>query len=161
MITIKTNYGDIEVELFEEKAPLSCENFRQYAKDGFFANTIFHRVIPNFMIQGGGMDENMVQEPTRDSIKNEADNGETNCRGTLAMARTAEIDSATAQFFINLSDNDFLNHGDRDFGYAVFGKVVEGMDVVDAIGAVPTGNTGGHQDVPVDAVTILEVTIDD
>ena len=161
MITIKTNYGDIEVELFEEKAPLSCENFRQYAKDGFFANTIFHRVIPNFMIQGGGMDENMVQEPTRDSIKNEADNGETNCRGTLAMARTAEIDSATAQFFINLSDNDFLNHGDRDFGYAVFGKVIEGMDVVDAIGAVPTGNTGGHQDVPADAVTILEVTIDD
>ncbi len=161
MITIKTNYGNIEVELFEEKAPLSCENFRQYAKDGFFANTIFHRVIPNFMIQGGGMDENMVQEPTRDSIKNEADNGETNCRGTLAMARTAEIDSATAQFFINLSDNVFLNHGDRDFGYAVFGKVVEGMDVVDAIGAVPTGNTGGHQDVPVDAVTILEVTIDD
>jgi cyclophilin family peptidyl-prolyl cis-trans isomerase len=161
MITIKTNYGNIEVELFEEKAPLSCENFRQYAKDGFFANTIFHRVIPNFMIQGGGMDENMVQEPTRDSIKNEADNGETNCRGTLAMARTAEIDSATAQFFINLSDNDFLNHGDRDFGYAVFGKVIEGMDVVDAIGAVPTGNTGGHQDVPVDAVTILEVTIDD
>ena len=161
MITIKTNYGNIEVELFEEKAPLSCENFRQYAKDGFFANTIFHRVIPNFMIQGGGMDENMVQEPTRDSIKNEADNGETNCRGTLVMARTAEIDSATAQFFINLSDNVFLNHGDRDFGYAVFGKVVEGMDVVDAIGAVPTGNTGGHQDVPVDAVTILEVTIDD
>ena len=161
MITIKTNYGNIEVELFEEKAPLSCENFRQYAKDEFFANTIFHRVIPNFMIQGGGMDENMVQEPTRDSIKNEADNGETNCRGTLAMARTAEIDSATAQFFINLSDNVFLNHGDRDFGYAVFGKVVEGMDVVDAIGAVPTGNTGGHQDVPVDAVTILEVTIDD
>ncbi len=161
MITIKTNYGNIEVELFEEKAPLSCENFRQYAKDGFFANTIFHRVIPNFMIQGGGMDENMVQEPTRDSIKNEADNGETNCRGTLAMARTAEIDSATAQFFINLSDNVFLNHGDRDFGYAVFGKVIEGMDVVDAIGAVPTGNTGGHQDVPADAVTILEVTIDD
>ncbi len=161
MITIKTNYGHIEVELFEEKAPLSCENFRQYAKDRFFANTIFHRVIPNFMIQGGGMDQNMVQEPTRDSIKNEADNGETNCRGTLAMARTAEIDSATAQFFINLSDNVFLNHGDRDFGYAVFGKVVEGMDVVDAIGAVPTGNTGGHQDVPVDAVTILEVTIDD
>ena len=161
MITIKTNHGDIEVELFDEKAPVSCENFRQYARDGFFANTIFHRVIPNFMIQGGGMDENMVQEPTRDSIKNEADNGETNCRGTLAMARTAEIDSATAQFFINLSDNVFLNHGDRDFGYAVFGKVVEGMDVVDAIGAVPTGNTGGHQDVPVDAVTILEVTIDD
>ena len=160
MITIKTNYGNIEVELFEEKAPLSCENFRQYAKDGFFANTIFHRVIPNFMIQGGGMDENMVQEKTRDSIKNEADNGEANRRGTLAMARTGEIDSATAQFFINLSDNDFLNHGGRDFGYAVFGRVVESMDVVDAIGAVATCTTGGHQDVPVDAVTILEVTID-
>jgi len=161
MITIKTNHGDIEVELFAEKAPVSCENFRQYARDGFFANTIFHRVIPNFMIQGGGMDENMVQEQTRDSIKNEADNGEANRRGTLAMARTGEIDSATAQFFINLSDNDFLNHGGRDFGYAVFGRVVEGMDVVDAIGAVATCTTGGHQDVPVDAVTILEVTIDD
>ena len=161
MITIKTNHGDIDVELFDEKAPVSCENFRQYARDGFFANTIFHRVIPNFMIQGGGMNENMVQEKTRDSIKNEADNGEANRRGTLAMARTGEIDSATAQFFINLSDNDFLNHGGRDFGYAVFGRVVEGMDVVDAIGAVATCTTGGHQDVPVDAVTILEVTIDD
>ncbi len=161
MITIKTNHGDIKAELFEEKAPVSCENFRQYARDGFFANTIFHRVIPNFMIQGGGMDENLVQKPTRDSIKNEADNGQGNRRGTLAMARTTEIDSATAQFFINLSDNDFLNHSARDFGYAVFGQVVEGMDVVDAIGAVPTGNNGGHQDVPVDAVTILEVTLDD
>ncbi len=161
MITIKTNQGDIKAELFEEKAPVSCENFRQYAKDGFFANTIFHRVIPNFMIQGGGMYENLVQKPTRDSIKNEADNGEGNRRGTLAMARTTEIDSATAQFFINLRDNEFLNHSGRDFGYAVFGQVVEGMDVVDAIGAVPTGNNGGHQDVPVDAVTILEVTLDD
>jgi cyclophilin family peptidyl-prolyl cis-trans isomerase len=161
MITIKTNHGNIEVELFEEKAPLSCENFRQYARDGYFANTIFHRVIPNFMIQGGGMDENMVQEKTRESIKNEAGNGEANRRGTLAMARTGEIDSATAQFFINLRDNDFLNHGGRDFGYAVFGKVVEGMDVVDTIGAVTTCTTGGHQDVPVDAVTILEVTIED
>ncbi len=161
MITIKTNQGDIKAELFEEKAPVSCENFRQYAKDGFFANTIFHRVIPNFMIQGGGMYENLVQKPTRDSIKNEADNGEGNRRGTLAMARTTEIDSATAQFFINLRDNEFLNHSGRDFGYAVFGQVVEGMDVVDAIGAVPTRNNGGHQDVPVDAVTILEVTLDD
>ncbi len=161
MITIKTNQGDIKAELFEEKAPVSCENFRQYAKDGFFANTIFHRVIPNFMIQGGGMYENLVQKPTRDSIKNEADNGEGNRRGTLAMARTTEIDSATAQFFINLRDNEFLNHSGRDFGYAVFGQVVEGMDVVDAIGAVPTRNNGGHQDVPIDAVTILEVTLDD
>lgn len=161
MITIKTNHGDIKAELFEEKAPVSCENFRQYARDGFFANTIFHRVIPKFMIQGGGMDENLAKKPTKDSIKNEADNGQGNRRGTLAMARTTEIDSATAQFFINLSDNDFLNHSARDFGYAVFGQVVEGMDVVDAIGAVPTASNGGHQDVPVDAVTILEVTLDD
>jgi cyclophilin family peptidyl-prolyl cis-trans isomerase len=161
MITIKTNHGDISVELFEEKAPISCENFRQYVTDGHFDGTIFHRVIPNFMIQGGGMDENMSSKPTRDPIKNEADNGELNARGTLAMARTGVVDSATSQFFINLNDNDFLNNGSRDFGYAVFGRVADGMDVVDAIAAVPTGNNGGHQDVPVEAVTILEVTISD
>ena len=161
MITIKTNHGDISVELFDEKAPISCENFRQYVADGHFNNTIFHRVIPNFMIQGGGMDENISSKPTRDPIKNEADNGESNARGTLAMARTSVVDSATSQFFINLRDNDFLNHGDRDFGYAVFGKVSEGLDVVDAIAAVPTGNHGGHSDVPVEAVTIIKVTIDD
>ncbi|MGI9233560.1 MAG: peptidylprolyl isomerase [Woeseiaceae bacterium] len=161
MITIKTNHGDISVELFDEKAPISCENFRQYVADGHFNNTIFHRVIPNFMIQGGGMDESMTSKPTRDPIKNEADNGETNVRGTLAMARTGVVDSATSQFFINLRDNDFLNHGGRDFGYAVFGKVAEGLDVVDAIAAVPTGNRGGHSDVPNEAVTILDVTIDD
>ena len=160
MITIKTNHGDISVELFDEKAPISCENFRQYAKDGHFDGTIFHRVIPNFMIQGGGMDESMTQKPTRDPIKNEADNGESNKRGTLAMARTMVVDSATSQFFINLSDNNFLDNGSRDFGYAVFGKVTDGMDVVDAIAAVPTGNRGGHQDVPVEAVQIIEVTID-
>ncbi len=161
MITIKTNHGDISVELFEEKAPISCENFRQYVTDGHFDGTIFHRVIPNFMVQGGGMDENLVSKPTRDPIKNEADNGESNARGTLAMARTGVVDSATSQFFINLNDNDFLNHGSRDFGYAVFGRVADGMDIVDAIAAVPTGNHGGHQDVPVEAVTILEVTISD
>jgi len=159
MITIKTNHGDISVELFEEKAPISCENFRQYIKDGHFDGTVFHRVIPNFMIQGGGMDESLSPKPTRDPIKNEADNGEKNVRGTLAMARTGVVDSATSQFFINLNNNDFLNHGGRDFGYAVFGKVSGGMDVVDAIAAVATGNQGGHQDVPVDAVTISEVTI--
>jgi len=159
MITIKTNHGDISVELFEEKAPISCENFRQYVKDGHFDGTVFHRVIPNFMIQGGGMDESLSPKPTRDPIKNEADNGEKNVRGTLAMARTGVVDSATSQFFINLNNNDFLNHGGRDFGYAVFGKVSGGMDVVDAIAAVATGNQGGHQDVPVDAVTISEVTI--
>ena len=161
MITIKTNHGDIAVELFDEKAPISCENFRQYVTDGHFNDTIFHRVISNFMIQGGGMDENMSSKPTRDPIKNEADNGELNVRGTLAMARTGAVDSATSQFFINLSDNDFLNNGSRDFGYAVFGKVSGSMDVVDTIAAVPTGSSGGHQDVPLDAVTILEVTIDD
>jgi len=161
MITIKTNHGDISVELFEEKAPISCENFRQYVTDGHFDGTIFHRVIPNFMVQGGGMDENLSSKPTRDPIKNEADNGELNARGTLAMARTGVVDSATSQFFINLQDNDFLNNGSRDFGYAVFGRVADGMDVVDAIAAVPTGNHGGHQDVPVEAVTILEVTISD
>lgn len=161
MITIKTNHGDIVVELFEEKAPISCENFRQYATDGHFTNTIFHRVIPNFMIQGGGMEEDMSSKPTRDPIKNEADNGVANARGTLAMARTGVVDSATSQFFINLRDNDFLNHGGRDFGYAVFGKVTGGMDVVDAIATVSTGNRMGHQDVPVDAVTILDISIDD
>jgi cyclophilin family peptidyl-prolyl cis-trans isomerase len=160
MITIKTNHGDIGVELFEEKAPISCENFRQYVTDGHFNGTIFHRVIPNFMVQGGGMDANLSPKPTRDPIKNEADNGETNARGTLAMARTGVVDSATSQFFINLRDNDFLNNGTRDFGYAVFGKVSSGMDVVDAIAAVKTGNHAGHQDVPVETVEIIEVTID-
>ena len=161
MITIKTNHGDIGVELFEEAAPISCENFRQYVTDGHFAGTIFHRVIPNFMIQGGGMDENMSSKETRAPIKNEADNGESNTLGTLAMARTGVVDRATSQFFINLRDNDFLNNGTRDFGYAVFGKVSSGMDIVDAIAAVPTGNSGGHQDVPLEPVEIIEVTIDE
>ena len=161
MITIKTSKGDIGVELLDEKAPISCENFRQYIRDGHFDGTIFHRVIPNFMIQGGGMDESMTSRPTRDPIKNEADNGEKNLRGTLAMARTGVVDSATSQFFINLKDNDFLDHGGRDFGYAVFARVSEGMDVVDAIAGVQTGSTGGHQDVPVEAVTIIEVTLDE
>ena len=159
MITIKTNHGDISVELFDEKAPLSCENFRQYVTDGHFNGTIFHRVIPNFMIQCGGMDENMDSKSTRDPIKNEADNGEKNERGTLAMARTGAVDSATSQFFINLNNNDFLNHGGRDFGYAVFGQVSDGMEVVDIIAGVATGNRGGHQDVPLDTVTIIEITI--
>lgn len=161
MITIKTNHGDISVELFDERAPVTCENFRQYVADGFFDGTIFHRVIPNFMIQGGGFDEDLRQKKTRDPIKNEADNGEGNRRGTLAMARTMDVDSATAQFFINLKDNDFLNHGGRDFGYAVFGEVTDGMDVVDAIAAVKTGNRGGHQDVPVETVVITEVLVGD
>lgn len=160
MITIATSLGDVKVELFEESAPISSANFKQYAADGFYDDTVFHRVIPNFMIQGGGMAEDMLRKPTRAPIKNEADNGEKNLRGTLAMARTADVDSATSQFFINLTDNPFLDHGERDFGYAVFGKVVEGMDVVDEIAKVPTGRRAGHQDVPLEAVTILEVRID-
>ena len=161
MITIKTNHGEIKAKLFDEKAPITCENFRQYVADGFFNGTIFHRVIPNFMIQGGGFEADMNQKPTRTTIKNEADNGEKNRRGTFAMARTAAVDSATAQFFINLGENDFLNHGDRDFGYAVFAEVTEGMDVVDTIAGVATGNQGGHGDVPLDAVMIQEITIDE
>jgi peptidyl-prolyl cis-trans isomerase A (cyclophilin A) len=161
MITIVTSHGDINVELYEEAAPISSANFKKYAEDGFFVDTVFHRVIPNFMIQGGGMPADLSRKETRAPIQNEADNGEKNVRGTLAMARTAEVDSATSQFFINLRDNSFLDHGGRDFGYAVFGKVVGGMEVVDAIAKVPTGNHGGHQDVPVDAVTILEVRIED
>jgi cyclophilin family peptidyl-prolyl cis-trans isomerase len=160
VITIVTNHGDIVVELLEEAAPVSCENFRQYVTEEHFADTIFHRVIPNFMIQGGGMTSEMIPKKTRAPIKNEAANGENNLRGTIAMARTGEVDSATSQFFVNLSDNAFLDHGDRDFGYAVFAKVTDGMDVVDKIAAVPTGNKGGHQDVPEDAVTITEVRVD-
>lgn len=161
MIKIVTNHGDITVELFEETAPISCENFKTYARDGFFDGTVFHRVIPNFMIQGGGMDADMKEKATRDPIKNEAENGEKNLRGTLAMARTQVVDSATSQFFINLKDNDFLNNGSRDFGYAVFGKVAGGMDVVDAIAGVNTGNKGMHQDVPVEPVVIEKVEIED
>lgn len=160
MITIATSHGDIVIELFEDAAPLSCENFRQYAADSFFNETVFHRVIPNFMIQCGGMHADMVPKKTRAAIKNEAANGEKNLRGTLAMARTGEVDSATSQFFVNLNDNGFLDHGGRDYGYAVFGKVVDGMDVVDVIAAVATGNHGGHQDVPLEPVTISEVRLD-
>ena len=161
MITIETSHGDIVVELFEETAPISWENFRRYVNDGYFADTVFHRVIPNFMIQGGGMKADMSRKDTKSAIKNEAANGENNFRGTLAMARTGEVDSATSQFFINLRDNAFLDHSGRDFGYAVFAKVTAGMDVVDKIAAVPTGNKAGLQDVPDEAVTIIEVRADD
>ncbi len=157
VITITTSRGDIVIELFEEAAPISCENFRQYVADGHFTETIFHRVIPNFMIQCGGMNADMSEKETRAAIKNEADNGEKNVRGTLAMARTGVVDSATSQFFINLNDNTFLDHSGRDFGYAVFGRVTDGMDVVDMIAAVATGNNGGHQDVPLEPVLINEV----
>jgi cyclophilin family peptidyl-prolyl cis-trans isomerase len=155
-----TNHGDIVVELLEDAAPISCENFLQYVADGFFADTVFHRVIPNFMIQGGGMNADLSRKQTRAAIKNEAANGEKNLRGTLAMARTGEVDSATSQFFINLRDNAFLDHGGQDFGYAVFAKVSGGMDVVDKIAGVSTGNSGGHQDVPTEPVIIVEVRTD-
>jgi peptidyl-prolyl cis-trans isomerase A (cyclophilin A)/peptidyl-prolyl cis-trans isomerase B (cyclophilin B) len=157
MIIIVTSHGDIVVELFDESAPISSENFTQYVTDGFFAETVFHRVIPNFMIQGGGMTADMNKKETRPPIRNEAANGEKNLRGTLAMARTGEVDSATSQFFINLRDNAVLDHGDRDFGYAVFGRVTDGMDIVDAIAKVDTGSVSGQQDVPLEAVTIVEV----
>ena len=160
-VKLETSKGDIVIELNEDKAPVTVKNFLNYVNDGFYDGTIFHRVIPNFMIQGGGFDDQMMQKNTQNPIKNEADNGESNVRGTLAMARTMVVDSATSQFFINLRDNDFLDHGTRDFGYAVFGKVSDGMDIVDTIAAVPTGNHGGHQDVPVEAVEIIEVTIDE
>ena len=160
VITITTSHGDIVVELFEEAAPISCENFRQYIEDGFFAETVFHRVIPNFMIQGGGMHADLLRKETRAPIKNEAANGEKNLRGTLAMARTGEVDSATSQFFINLRDNAFLDHSGQDYGYAVFAKVTDGMEIVDKIAGVSTGNSGGHQDVPTEPVTIIDVRAD-
>ena len=157
MITIVTTHGDIAIELFEETAPISAKNFRRYASDGHFVDTVFHRVIPSFMIQGGGMTADLNSKETLSPIKNEAANGEKNTRGTLAMARTGVADSATSQFFINLNDNAFLDHSDRDYGYAVFAKVTDGMDVVDTIAGVSTGNQAGHSDVPLEPVTITEV----
>lgn len=154
MVILSTSLGDITIELDPDAAPITVENFLKYVDDGFYDGTIFHRVIPNFMIQGGGMTADMKEKPTRKPIRNEAKNGLKNVRGTLAMARTQVVDSATAQFFINLTDNAFLNHGTRDFGYAVFGKVSKGMDVVDAMAAVKTGSKGPHQDVPIEAVLI-------
>lgn len=162
MITLKTNYGDITVELDFENAPKSSENFLSYAKEGFYNGTIFHRVIDNFMVQGGGFDTDMNQKTTKDPIENEADNGLKNDNGTLAMARTMEPHSATGQFFINVQDNDFLNHSAKNtqgWGYAVFAKVTDGMDVVNKIKAVKTGSKGGHQDVPVENIVIEEVLV--
>ena len=155
VVVMETSKGTIKIELDKEKAPISVDNFVAYVNDKFYDGTIYHRVIPNFMIQGGGFDQNMNQKPTKPPIKNEAGNGLKNTRGTIAMARTGVVDSATAQFFINVKDNDFLNHRDetmQGFGYAVFGKVIEGMDVVDKIKDVKTGNKNGMQDVPVETV---------
>ncbi len=162
MVIVRTTFGEIKLELDAEKAPKTVENFLQYARDGYYDGTIFHRVINNFMIQGGGFDTNMQQKPTKDPIENEADNGLKNDFGTVAMARTMEPHSATAQFFINVTDNDFLNHTGKNmqgWGYTVFGKVTDGAEVLEKIRAVPTGNTGGHQDVPTDPVIIESVVV--
>ncbi len=162
MITLSTNKGDIVIELDEEKAPKTCANFRQYVEDGFFDGTIFHRVIDNFMIQGGGFEPGMVQKPTRAPIENEANNGLSNISGSIAMARTMDPHSATAQFYINVADNKFLDHPGQDgWGYCVFGRVVEGMNVVNAIKGVETAMRAGHQDVPVEDIVIEKATISD
>ena len=159
-VDMKTSMGTIRLELYPAKAPKSVANFLQYVKDGHFNGTIFHRVIDGFMIQGGGFDKSMRQKDTRPPIENEAKNGLKNDLGTIAMARTNQPHSASAQWFINLKNNDFLNYPGQDgWGYAVFGKVVSGMDVVNKIAKVPTGNTGMHQNVPRDPVVIESVTL--
>lgn len=162
VVELHTNKGVIVVELDFEKAPVTAKNFQQYVEDGFYDGTIFHRVIPNFMIQGGGMTADMNEKDSREAIKNEADNGLTNDRYTIAMARTNDPHSATAQFFINATDNDFLNHrapSGSAWGYAVFGKVIEGQDVVDAIEGVKTKTEGWHENVPVEAVIIEKAVL--
>jgi cyclophilin family peptidyl-prolyl cis-trans isomerase len=155
-VSLSTTHGDFTVELFVKESPVTVQNFLAYVEDGFFDGTVFHRVISGFMIQGGGMDANLRQKSTKPPIRNEAANGLKNTRGTLAMARTSDVNSATAQFFINLADNAFLDHGTRDFGYAVFGRVTQGMEVVDAIAKVKTGRKGAHDDVPLEPVTIAK-----
>ena len=162
MVIMKTTYGEITLELDAEKAPKTVANFLDYAREGFYDGTIFHRVIDNFMIQGGGFDADMRQKSTHAPIENEADNGLKNDFGTIAMARTMDPHSATAQFFINVKDNDFLNHSGKNpqgWGYAVFGKVTGGSEVLDRIRAVPTTSRGGHQDVPADPVVIESVEV--
>ncbi|MEM4409976.1 MAG: peptidylprolyl isomerase [Candidatus Caldarchaeum sp.] len=156
---MKTSIGDIRIELYADKAPITVSNFLTYVRDGFYDGTIFHRVIPGFVIQGGGFTADMKPKPVRAPIKNEASNGLKNEAGTLSMARTSDVDSATSQFFINLTDNPFLDHGVRDYGYAVFGKVVEGMDVVHRIAEVKTGTRGIHRDVPLVPVEIRSIEL--
>jgi peptidyl-prolyl cis-trans isomerase A (cyclophilin A) len=155
MIRFETSHGNFTVELFPKEAPLSAENFEKYVADGYFDGTIFHRIIPGFMIQGGGLSADFSNKETRAPIKNEAKNGLKNTRGTLSMARTSDINSATSQFFVNLVDNAFLDNGPRDYGYAVFGRVAEGMDTVDKIAAVKTGKRKGYQDAPMEDVLII------
>lgn len=161
-VTIKTNKGDIELLLNTEAAPETCKNFKRYADEGHYNGTIFHRVIPDFMIQGGGFDADMNQKPTHDNIKNEANNGLVNNVGTIAMARTPDPHSASSQFFLNLKNNDFLNFSDESqagYGYCVFGETVSGTETIAAIAAVATGQHGPHGDVPVEPVTIESVTV--
>ncbi len=154
MVLFSTNLGDIKIELYPDKAPVTVKNFLGYVDAGFYDGTIFHRVVPGFVIQGGGFTEAMKPKDTRAPIKNEADNGLKNLKGTLSMARTSDIHSATSQFFINLTDNAFLDHGTRDFGYAVFGKVIEGMEVVEQMAGATTGGRAGHQDVPLEPLVV-------
>jgi cyclophilin family peptidyl-prolyl cis-trans isomerase len=161
MIRFETSHGDFTVELFEDDAPISAKNFLEYAEAGHFDGTLFHRVIPGFVIQGGGMTQDMSEKPTRAPIRNEASNGLKNRRGTLSMARTSDPHSATSQFFVNLVDNAFLDPGRGGAGYAVFGCVTEGMDVIDRIAKVKTGSKGMHQDVPTEDVVIEKVTVDE
>lgn len=161
---IKTSHGLISIELDAQAAPETVANFQRYAKEGFYDNTIFHRVIPGFMIQGGGFDSNMQQKSTHDNIKNEANNNLKNMTGSVAMARTPDPHSASSQFFINLQDNSFLDFKSETpdgWGYCVFGKTIDGMDVIETIAKVPTGNQGHHGDVPLETVTIESVTIED
>jgi cyclophilin family peptidyl-prolyl cis-trans isomerase len=163
VVLMSTSKGNIRIELDAEKAPISTQNFLEYVSAGHYDGLIFHRVIPGFMIQGGGMDMEMKEQKTKTPIKNEAGNGLKNALGTIAMARTNVVDSATSQFFINVKDNDFLNHrstAPAEFGYAVFGRVINGMDVVQGIEKVRTGNRGFHQDVPVEAVVINSVKLE-
>ncbi len=160
MIRLTTNHGDIAIELDFDKAPITAKNFEDYVRDGHYDGTIFHRVINGFMIQGGGMDTRFAQKPTRESITNEAKNGLKNKTGTIAMARTMDPHSASAQFFINVADNGFLDYPGQDgWGYCVFGTVTEGMDVVNKIKGVKTGNRQGHQDVPVEDVVIEKAVV--
>jgi len=155
MIRFQTTLGDFTVELLAKEAPISVENFERYVREEFFDGLIFHRVIPGFMIQGGGMTPDMGQKPNHEPIKNEATNGVKNGRGYLSMARTNDINSATSQFFVNLADNAFLDHSPRDYGYAVFGRVSEGMDVIDRVASVGTGTRKGYKDAPLEDVVIL------
>ena len=157
MIRFEPSLGDFTIELLEKEAPESVANFTRYIDDEFFDGTIFHRIVPGFVIQGGGFTEDMTQKKTKPPVKNEADNGLKNQRGTLSMARTNDINSATSQFFVNLKDNDFLDHSRGNFGYAVFAKVTDGMDVVDKIAAVETGRKRGFDDVPVEPVIMKSV----